>query len=80
MLFYSGVESKIYPTGILQGSEKCGKYFPDLKMLGKKKAEYGKVFVFPDFCPYLILLYNKLKSKYDNVFKVHFFIMQNCRL
>ncbi len=42
MLFYSGVESKIYPTGILQGSEKCGKYFPDLKMLGKKESRVWK--------------------------------------
>ncbi len=30
------------------------KYFPGLEKYGKKKAEYGKIFVFPDFCPYLV--------------------------
>ncbi len=29
------------------------KYFPGLEKYGKNKSEYGNVFVFPCFCPYL---------------------------
>ncbi len=42
-------------SGFLRGLEKYGiwfKYFPGLEKYGKKKAEYGKIFVFPDFWPY----------------------------
>ncbi len=44
-------------TGFLRGLEKYGiwfKLFPGLEKYGKSKAEYGKIFVFPDFCLYLV--------------------------
>ncbi len=44
-------------TGFLRGLEKYGiwfKYFPGLEKYGKNKAECGKIFLFPDFCPYLV--------------------------
>ncbi len=55
-------------AGFLRGLEKYGiwfKYFPGLEKYGKKKAEYGKIFVFPDLSPYLVF-YNKLRILWNN--------------
>ncbi len=53
----NGSESAAFVRNI-QGSyaEKYGiwfKSFLGLEKYGKKKAEYGKIFAFPDFCPHL---------------------------
>ncbi len=50
-------------SGFLRGLEKYGiwfKYFPCLEKYGKNKAEYGNIFVFPDFSPYLVFFNRKL--------------------
>ncbi len=59
--------------GVWKSMEKFGiwfKYFPGLEKYGKKKAEYGKIFVFPDFCPYLVFLIIENSEFNENKFIV----------
>lgn len=34
---------------------------PGLEKYGKKTAEYGKIFAFSDYCPYLVFYNRKLR-------------------
>ncbi len=50
------------------------KYFPGLEKYGKKKAKYGKIFVFPDFCSYLVFFIIE-----NSEFNENKFIIQDVR-
>ncbi len=52
------------------------KYFPGLEKYGKKKAEYGKIFVFPDFCPDFFFFFFLIENSEFNENK---FIIQEVR-